>query len=116
MSDVYTVADHLQGKTPIVTAIYDRLLHALRQFGEVTESPKKTSIHLDHRTGFAGVYTQKNAINLNFRTSSRIDNPRISKVEQFSAKRYMHTIKLRDPDDIDAELLGWLKSAYDLAA
>ena len=112
----YKVSDHLQDKDPVVSAIYTRLLDSLRQFGTVTESAKKTSIHLDNRSGFAGVYTRKNAINLNFRTSTRIDSPRIDKIEQHSAKRFMHTVKLTSPDQIDAELLGWLKSAYELAA
>jgi len=115
MSAEFTVASHFQGKEPVVEAIYIQLLKALRQLGEVTESSKKTSIHLDNHSGFAGVYTLRNAINLNFRTSEKIDSPRITKIEQHSAKRWMHTIKLQRPEDIDAELIGWLKSAYELA-
>jgi hypothetical protein len=116
MSAEFTVADHFEGKDAVVTAIYTRLLDSLRQFGQVTESPKKTSIHLDHQSGFAGINTRKSYILLNFRTASKIDSPRIDKIEQHSAKRFMHTVKLQQPDDIDAELLAWLKSAYDLAA
>ena len=115
MSTEFTVTDHFEGKDAVVTTIYTRLLDSLRQFGQVSESPKKTSIHLDNASGFAGVYTRKNYILLHFRTSSRIDNPRIDKIEQHSAKRFMHTVKLQSPDEIDAELLGWLKSAYELA-
>ncbi|MEO8397605.1 MAG: DUF5655 domain-containing protein [Chloroflexota bacterium] len=115
MSAEFTIADHFEGKDPVVTAIYTRLLDSLRQFGQVSESPKKTSIHLDKASGFAGVNTRKNYLLLNFRTSSKIDSPRIDKIEQHSAKRFMHTVKLQTPDEIDAELLGWLKSAYELA-
>ena len=116
MSAEFTVADHFEGKDPVVTSIYQRLLDALRQFGQVSESPKKTSIHLDNASGFAGVNTRKRYLLLNFRTSSKIDSPRIDKIEQHSAKRFMHTVRLQTPDEIDTELLGWLKSAYDLAA
>ena len=115
MSQEFRLTSHFDGKAPVVTAIYIRLVASLRQFGEVRESAKKTSIHLDHSTGFAGVYTRKNYLNLHFRTSEKIDSPRIDKIEQLSGNRFMHTIKLEAPDQIDAELLGWLKGAYDLA-
>jgi hypothetical protein len=61
------------------------------------------------------VYTRRSYINLNFRTSAEITSPRIEKVEQLSASRFMHTVKLQSPDQVNAELLGWLRSAYDLA-
>lgn len=115
MPDDYTIASHFEGKEPVAAEIYARLLESLRRFGQVVESPKKTSIHLDNRHGFAGVNTRKNYILLNFRTSARIDSARIEKIEQHSANRFMHTVKLQSPDDIDAELLGWLKAAYDLS-
>jgi len=35
-------------------------------------------------------------------------------VEQASANRFHHTIKLTSEKDIDAELLAWLKQAYEL--
>jgi hypothetical protein len=115
MPETYIVADHFRDKEPVVSEIYARLLHELRQFGEVTESAKKTSIHLDNQNGFAGVYTLKSAINLHFRSDAKIDSPRIIRIEQLSARRFMHPIKLQNVVEIDAELLGWLKSAYELA-
>ena len=115
VDDLFTVGSHFDGKAPGVRAIYDCLLAELRAFGEVQEAPKKTSIHLDHANGFAGVYTLKDAINLRFRLDHRVDHPRIGKVEQLSARRFMHTVRLARVEDVDAQLLGWLKAAYDLA-
>ena len=115
MDDLYTVGSHFDGKAPVVRAIYDCLLTELRAFGDVQEAAKKTSIHLDHANGFAGVYTRKDAINLRFRLDHRVDHPRINKVEQLSVRRFMHTVRLARVEDVDAQLLGWLKAAYDLA-
>ena len=111
----YSVSQHFEGKEAIVRAIYNCLLEKLRVFGAVQESPKKTSIHLDNGSGFAGVYTLKSAINLHFRTSQKIDHERIGTVEQLSARRFKHTVKLERVEDIDDTLLGWLKAAYELA-
>ena len=115
MEKTFTVADHFEGKEAVVKQIYDHLLKALRQYGAVHEAPKQTSIHLDNANGFAGVYTRKNYILLNFRTDYPIDDPRITKREQHSARRFMHTVKLSQESDVDAQLLKWLEDAYKLA-
>jgi hypothetical protein len=110
----YTELTHLEDKEPVVAEIYEKLIAALHHFGPLKIEPKKTSIHLGNRFGFAGVYTQKKAVNLEVHLNHQLTSPRISKVEQASANRFHHTIKLTAPDDVDGELLGWLREAYEL--
>jgi hypothetical protein len=115
MNTEFTVSSHFQEKGAIVTHIYDRLMQSLKKFGPVTESPKKTSIHLERTTAFAGIYTRQNYLLVHFRTTQPIANRRIHNCEQLSANRYKHSIKLESIQEVDRELLGWLKEAYDLA-
>ena len=115
MSATNTIDQLFEGKPPQVRATYDRLIRELRQFGPVTEAPKQTSIHLEKHSGFAGVHPRKNYFNLEFRTDTKIDHPRILKQQQLSARRFEHTVKVEQESDIDAQLLGWLKAAYDLS-
>ena len=110
----YTELDHLQDKEPVVTSIYEKLIGELQKFGQLKIEPKKTSIHLGNRFGFAGVYTRKDYINLEVHLNHKLVNNRVSKVEQASPNRYHHTVKLTSPKEVDKELLGWLKEAYDL--
>lgn len=110
----YTEFNHLEGKEPLVTQIYERLISKLQKFGPIKIEPKKTSIHLSNRFGFAGVYTRKDYINLEVHLNYKLTGKRVSKAEQASANRFHHTIRLTSPDDIDGELLNWLKQAYDL--
>ena len=95
-------------------AIYTRLLETLRTLGPVKEEPKKTSIHLVHNSGFAGAHPRKSYLYLNLRTDYPIDSPRITKTEQVSKNRFHNELKLSYLDEIDEELLGWLKDAYAL--
>ncbi|HTR29690.1 MAG TPA: DUF5655 domain-containing protein [Puia sp.] len=106
--------DHLKDKAPEVGAIYHRLILELRKFGPLKIEPKKTSIHLANRFGFAGVYTRKDYINLEIHLNYKLTGRRVSKVDQASSNRYHHTIKLTSVNDVDKELLDWLKQAYDL--
>lgn len=110
----YSELDHLKSKDPIVTKIYEKLIAALLKFGQLKIEPHKSSIHLCNRFGFAGVYTRKDYINLEVHLNYKLTGKRVSKIEQASANRFHHTIKLTQPKDIDKELLTWLKQAYDL--
>ena len=110
----YSEMDHLRNKDAIVTKIYQRLIKELQKFGALKIEPKKTSIHLGNRFGFAGVYTRSNYINLEVHLNRKLSSERVNKVEQASANRFHHTIKLTSEKEIDKELIGWLKEAYEL--
>jgi hypothetical protein len=110
----YSELDHLKDKEQIVTDIYEKLITDLQKFGQLKIEPKKTSIHLGNRFGFAGVYTRKDYINLEVHLNYKLTSDRVSKVEQASVNRFHHTIKLTNPKDVNKELLTWLKAAYDL--
>ena len=95
--------------------VYDTIVAATREFGPVEEDPKKTSIHLNRKTAFAGIQTRRDFLILTIKASTDIDSPRINKREQTSANRWHHEIKICDAEEVDREILGWLKNAYDLS-
>jgi hypothetical protein len=115
-TEAFAVEAHFENKEPVVRKIYNQLLQTSRRFGPVVEDPKKTSIHLNHTTAFAGVATRKNGIILTIKSDRDLDSPRIHKSEQTSARRFHHEVKLTAPAEVDAELTRWLKDAYALSA
>jgi Domain of unknown function (DUF5655) len=114
-SSGFTVESHFVGKEA-TRKIYERLLKTSRKFGSIVEDPKKTSIHLNHKTAFAGIATRKSAIILTIKSDCRLSSPRIHKSEQTSASRFHHEVRLTSPADVDAELTRWLKAAYELSS
>src|SRR4051812_9399293 len=106
-----TVDEHFDGKADDLRAIYDGLVALAEKFGPVEQDPKKTSIHLNRGTAFAGVAVRKAQIVLTIKSDRPIDSPRISKSEQTSAKRFHHEVRLTTEKDLDAELRGWLRAA-----
>ena len=111
----FSVAQHFEGKDPVVKSIYERILKETRKFGKVIEEPKKTSIHLVNKSAFAGVATQKVALVLNIKSTSPIKHARIKKSEKVSASRYHQEIKLTSADEVDSVLMGWLQEAYSIS-
>ena len=112
MAAEYTVAQHFEGKDPVVKSIYECILKETHKFGKVIEEPKKTSIHLVNKSAFAGIATQKVALVLNIKSSSPIKHARIKKSEQISASRFHQEVKLTSPAEVDSDLIGWLQEAY----
>lgn len=110
-----SIASHFSSKAPVVREIYDKLLRALKRIGPIVEEPKKTSIHLVNATALAGVATRRDSIILTIKSDCALHSPRIHKSERVSAKRFHHEVKLTSPADVDAELLRWLKAAYEMS-
>ena len=113
--NTFTVKSHFEGRDPVVQKIYDELLKRVRKFGPVVEDPKKTSIHLVRKSAFAGVATRKQALILTVKSDRDLASPRIHKSEQASARRFYHEIKITRPQDLNAELVKWLKQSYALS-
>jgi len=102
------------GKDAAVLTIYLRLLERVAAFGPYREEPTQTSIHLTRTSGFAGIHPQKRALLLTLRTERPIDSPRVVKCEQVSKNRYHNEVRLTSPNEVNAELNGWLREAYKL--
>ena len=106
--------DHFIVKEKNVITIYKNLIAKILKFGPLKIEPKKTSIHLGNRYGFAGVYTRKDYLNLELHLDYKLTKSRVTKVEQASKNRFHHTIKLTDAIEVDSQLVGWLKASYTL--
>lgn len=113
--DEHTVEEHFANGAPEVAATYRAILAAAKKLGPVREEPKKTSIHLVRKTAFAGIATRRTALILTLKAAADIPSARIAKREQVSANRWHHEVRLERPEEVDAELVGWLRQAYELA-
>lgn len=109
------VEQHFEGKDPSVREIYDRLLAEIGKIGEFTEDPKKTSIHLNRRTAFAGIATRKSSLVLTLKAPQDIRSSRVKKHEQVSSNRWHLEVPLASPANVDAELGSWLRAAYQIS-
>jgi hypothetical protein len=110
-----TIAQHFSGRAPAVKATYAAILKAARTFGPVREEPKKTSIHLTRRIAFAGVATRRDGLVLTLKSAVDVPSARIRRRERASVNRWHLEVSLTGPSDVDREVRGWLKRAYELA-
>jgi hypothetical protein len=111
----HTVKEHFVKCAPEIEETYEKLVSEARRLGPVREEAKKTSIHLVRKTAFAGVATRKNVLILTLKAASDLSSSRITKREQASANRWHLEVRVASPQEVDRELLTWLKRAYELA-
>lgn len=71
----HTVDEHFTGKPGEVRAIYDKLIALCNKIGDITEDPKKTSIHLNRGTALAGVEVRREYLLLNIKSDQPIKSP-----------------------------------------
>ncbi len=111
-----TIVDTAINTSPALKAAYEALLGKVVSLGPVVVEPKKTSVHLKARVAFAGVHVRKDCLIVQVVAEGPIPSPRVFKAEQVSRNRYHNHVRVASPQDVDDELLGWLKAAYQLTS
>ena len=101
---------------PVSAAIYNKLVALLDGFAAYEVEVKQTSLHITHGKAFLGVHPRKDGLLLNIVTESPIRSPRLKKAEQVSANRFHNEIDIQSENELEGEVIGWIKKAYQLAS
>ena len=110
MSDAIARAD------PTLQRVYARLLKTVQGLGPVVEERGERSVLLRSRGGFLGVHPKREGLDLQIVTDHVIRAARITKVDPVSARRFHVHVRIASEKEVDAQLMGWLREAYDLMA
>lgn len=110
------VQNALTSPSPASLELYMKLLTSLKPLGPFQEEIKKASIHLVVRSAFAGVRLRRDYLLLTIKVQEPLESPRILKIEQVSKSRWHCELKISDAKEIDRELSGWLRQAYELCS
>jgi len=96
--------------------IYDALVALAQEFGpDVEIAPKRANVSLRRRKQFALIQpSTRTRIDVGLILKNRAAEGRLEPSGSFNAM-VTHRVKLSSLSDLDAELKGWLKDAYDEA-
>ncbi len=94
--------------------VYARLLKAAQALGPVIEERGERSVLLRSRGGFLGVHPKRDCLDLQIVTDHVIRAARVTKVDPVSARRFHVHLRIASEKEVDAQLMGWLREAYDL--
>ena len=108
---VFPLQKHFEGKEK-GQALYDKLTRAIKKnIGLFKVDPVECCIHLVKIYTFAAIKVLKDKIRIDFTLPGKVKNKRLIPSVQMSANRYLYYVDISAEEEIDDELMGWLKVA-----
>ncbi len=107
-------AQYADKKAPL-RPLYDTLIAAVQGFGDDVEiAPKRTYVSLRRKKQFGLIQPGPGRVDVGINLKGIEPAGRLEKSGSFNAM-CTHRVRVTAPDDIDADLLAWLRNAYDQA-
>ena len=112
--------DHLEA-----LPLYEAFEAQVERLGEVSIRVQKTQIAFSNRRNFAFVSflparkakdRPKTYITVTFGLGRRVDSPRIDVAVEPYPGRWTHHVLVSSTEEIDGELMDWIREAYDFSA
>ncbi|MGZ8302886.1 MAG: DUF5655 domain-containing protein [Telluria sp.] len=102
------------GPKAALRPIHDKLMAAINQFGEFEIAPKKGYVSLRRKKQFAMLGPATNTrfeLGLNMKGAPGTERL----LEQPAGGMCSHKVKLGDAGEVDGDVIGWIRQAYDSA-
>ena len=114
-SDEDLVANQYKGKETLIP-IYEKVLKAVDSFGEdVKKTPKKSTVSIIRKRQFVLIKpATKTRIDLGLKLKGVPTTDRLQNSGPFGSM-CTHRVQLTSENDVDDELIGWMRDAYDMA-
>ena len=115
IDDADLLATQYKGKEKL-KPIYEKLLSVIGKLGkDITITPKKSSVSIIRKKQFALIKpATKTRIDLGLKIKDKAITGRLEKSGPFGAM-CTHRVQLTEVTQVDKELVGWLKEAYEKA-
>ena len=106
------IASHYTGRHGHLRPAYDAVVTAVGTFGDDIElAPKKTYVSLRRRKQFGQVGPAAGQLEVGVNLPGHPGTDRLTPTSGMAT----HRVRIDDAGELDAELLGWLREAYERA-
>lgn len=103
-----------EGAKAALRPIHDALMTEINRFGSFEQSPKKTYISLRRKKQFAMLGPATNTrVELGLNIKQLPASERL--IEQAAGGMCNYKVKLTDPREVNAQLVAWVRAAFDAA-
>ena len=104
---------HFRGGREAMRPLFDEFIGKLS--GELDFEYKigKAYIGLIHMLVFAAFRIQTKKIIVEFVARKEFKSPRITRIIHFQKKRWAYFVNVKESEDIDRELIDWIKESYE---
>lgn len=107
------VAAQYGGSRASVRPIYDAVIEQVLAFGDDVEvSPKKAYVSLRRSKQFGLLQPASARLDVGINLKGEAATARLEQAGSFNAM-VSHRVRVASPEQVDAELIGWLRQAYE---
>jgi predicted transport protein len=109
------VEAHYAGAKAALRPIYDRLTQMAQQLGpDVTLEPRKNYVALVRKRQFGLIFpSTRTRIDLGLKLPGVEPTERLQAAGGFGSGQITHRVGLTSVEDVDEEVVGWMKTAYE---
>jgi hypothetical protein len=109
----YSIEKFLAGKGPQARALFNRFVRLVRRCGPFEFAPAKTRVAFMVRIRFAWVSRiSERGMTAVVELPRRLNSPRIGRIEHPTTSVYVHYFRVTSLEELDDEVLAWLKESY----
>lgn len=105
---------HFRNKPEELRATYGKLLAVTQTFGPYDINVVQSAIFLKTKSTYVEVKTRKTHLIIMFFLGREVTDFPMSRAVRMSKNKVAHELLLQAPDDIDEQVIGWLKESYEL--
>ncbi|WP_417588333.1 DUF5655 domain-containing protein [Owenweeksia hongkongensis] len=115
MDDSTLLENQYKGKESL-KPIYEKLIGEISSFSnDITKTPKKDSVSMIRKRQFTLIKpATKTRIDLGLKLKGKEEQGRLGSSGPFGTM-CTHRVQLTSVDEVDAEVLAWIKEAYEMA-
>ncbi|MDH3709372.1 MAG: DUF4287 domain-containing protein [Cyclobacteriaceae bacterium] len=115
MDEETLLKNQYQGKEHLIP-VYKKLMAKIDALGsDITKTPKKDSVSVIRKKQFVLIKpATKSRMDLGLKLKGKPVSGRLENSGPFGTM-CSHRVKLSNADDVDAELIAWIKEAYEMA-
>ena len=84
----------------------------VRTCGPVKRIVYRDKVGFMVRVRFAGAVPRSDWLDVGFWLPRRLDSKRFRRVETLYPHAHVHSLRIKQPDELDAQLAKWIKEAY----
>jgi hypothetical protein len=111
----YDTEDLFAGKEPDVRELYNHLIDRIKEFGDIEVHPGKWNLTVRRLSTFLSIMIEKTHLTLVFISSEPIDEFPVYQNYPHSASRFSNAVKIESADEVDDQLIRWLRKAWEIA-
>jgi hypothetical protein len=109
--------DFFKKRPPALRELYGQIVEEVSRFGEFREEAVPPDvIFFKTKSTFLAVKVKRDHLDVEFFLGHLEDVPPVKKYLQTSKNRVAHIVPVDCPEEINGQLVGWMRASYELIA